>query len=1011
MRSAPTLLSLLVIGLCFGCSNEPGDDDLPGDPTATPTPQMDDDDASPGDDDASPSDDDASPGDDDASSEPTPSACEPEPEICIDGVDNDCDGSVDEYEDEDKDGTADCYDDDGDGYTETQGDCDDGNASVYPGHTESCNGIDSDCDGIIDNLTWYRDADGDSYGSPNESVVQCDKPEGYVPRADDCDDSNETILGPRVWYRDADGDTYGWFDPATLIEACEAPEGYVPNDLDCNDANPDRHPGVDAVDRCLPITTIHRRMVARNYCDVAADGGDWCTDTDGVPGADRLGNPRDPLTHGRRTYDHVTGELWLHRTLSDGNAEPPPYQDYAQDWSNALSVARIAHISDTHLFDVWTPLHLGEWDQIVNSALHLTDSYTCMTSEAIVRTINRFNEQDPIDFTIATGDLANNGQKNELSWFIDIMRGGATIQCNSQNPEEDVIPDRFDRFDPFKPEGLAMPWLITPGNHDRGFDGLGVSTDVSQGNAAEYLQNILIFAFGTSRDDYYLTAYLGPKFNDDVDGYRNVGDMWYYPESQWIQLCLDANPSEKDVLCDPENDMRSQWASGILGKSECGGYGSNEAVNYPYVDFSWCGYDAEACYVFNVYMDYYDYPTAQMTNTDGDNDPDVFYADINGDGVTGDVVGPVSCNEERKMLNSRSWMDAFVQDCLENDEEDGCHGLSQENVNNLNIINEDPNACDTDELNDGDFDSIECEYSGEYVKDPIPGLPLRLIAIDTTSRMLFEGISEGQIRRPTMEWIKRQIAEAADEGELVILASHHPTASLIDSGTESSMAQAIAGSPYEYITYDKADEETGTPEINEFVEELLEPYSHTVNGETHTHRLYENVIAHLAGHQHRNRVDAHPADCVTLLDDGSYVTQPDLCGWWEIAAPSLIDSPLMMRHIELVAFPDDPSRLQIVVTSVDYEVLEDSDLELTEEMAEARRLSMLDAGPDSLYQGPYITEENYPGGFAAHGQGSSVERNVVLEVTIPSDIGESIIEYARNRSDHTVAAGQFVLPN
>ncbi|MCZ7679070.1 MAG: putative metal-binding motif-containing protein [Sandaracinaceae bacterium] len=113
-------------------------------------------------------------------------AIEPRAEVC-NGADDDCDGMEDEglvvtpcYLDADSDGrgsgpaTTQCEDPARtafgrcpSGYSNVAGDCNDANASIRPGATESCNGADDDCDGTADEgvrNTYYLDADSDGFG-------------------------------------------------------------------------------------------------------------------------------------------------------------------------------------------------------------------------------------------------------------------------------------------------------------------------------------------------------------------------------------------------------------------------------------------------------------------------------------------------------------------------------------------------------------------------------------------------------------------------------------------------------------------------------------------------------------------------------------------------------------------------------------------------------------------------------------------------------------------------------
>ncbi|MEW5848049.1 MAG: MopE-related protein [Myxococcota bacterium] len=83
------------------------------------------------------------------------------------------------------------------GYTWMDGDCDDSRAEVHSGAPEVCDGVDNNCDGSVDesggSSTWYRDADDDGFGNPGVAQQACQRPAGYVADRTDCNDGSSAI--------------------------------------------------------------------------------------------------------------------------------------------------------------------------------------------------------------------------------------------------------------------------------------------------------------------------------------------------------------------------------------------------------------------------------------------------------------------------------------------------------------------------------------------------------------------------------------------------------------------------------------------------------------------------------------------------------------------------------------------------------------------------------------------------------------------------------------------------
>jgi hypothetical protein len=147
---------------------------------------------------------------------------------------------------------------DGDSYSLADGDCDDTRAWVYPGAPEACDGLDSDCDGVIPSSAdaGEQDSDGDGWracgGDCNDTVTAIN------PAAVElCDDIDNDCDGVRP-----------------LGEQDNDLDGVAPCEGDCNDDDAGVRPG---------RTDAPGDVGVDNNCDGVIDEGGGIEDDEPTP--------------------------------------------------------------------------------------------------------------------------------------------------------------------------------------------------------------------------------------------------------------------------------------------------------------------------------------------------------------------------------------------------------------------------------------------------------------------------------------------------------------------------------------------------------------------------------------------------------------------------------------------------------------------------------------------------------------------------------------------------------
>ncbi len=625
------------------------------------------------------------------------------------------------------------HDDDGDGFTECEGDCDDADATRYPGADETCNGVDDDCDGDVDEddaidvLTWYLDGDGDGYGDPASSDIDCDQPADHVGNADDCDDGDaaqhpgadefcngedddcdgevdeDDAVDAQTWYEDGDGDGYG--DPVSTEVDCVQPVDHVGNADDCDDSNPDTYPGADEFcngedddcdgevdeDDAVDVLTWYEDGDGDGYgdpatvdvdCDQPADhvgNADDCDDGDAAqfPGAVEFCNGEDDDCDGEVDEDDaVDAATWYLDADGDGFGDPAaPTQ--------ACSVPA-DHVADATDCDDVDPAVNPAAEEVCNG---IDDDCDALTDE--------LGDGDGDGFSICGGDCDD--VDPDVNPDAEEVCDGIDNDCDPDTDElVDADGDTYAICDDDCDDGEVA---MFPGNPEV-CDGLDNDCD---------------------------GALPGDEMDDDGDGMTGCeGDC-----DDADDLTYDGAPEQCDGVdndCDEIVDEDVDEDLDGDGFNACQGDCDNEEPNvFPGADEVCDGVDSDCDGILPDDEQDGDGDGWLLCEDDcDDGDPDLNLDDVDGDGYS-TCDDPEDCDDGDETVYpgaAEICDDGVDNDCdgLTDDEQDGCDDPADDDDDDDD--DDSDTSDDDDDLNVGGG----CECEGNQARTGSPGAGAVILA-------------------------------------------------------------------------------------------------------------------------------------------------------------------------------------------------------------------------------------------------------------------------------------------
>ncbi len=456
-------------------------------------------------------------------------------EVC-DGADSNCDGAL----------PADEVDGDGDGLAPCAGDCDDADSATYPYAPEVCDGVDNDCDTAVPSDEADADADGvavcDGDCDDGDPSIYPGAPELCDGVDEDCDGAVDEGASSADWFLDLDGDGYG--TPAMVIEDCAAPgpSGWVTNDDDCDDGDAATSPAATEV--CDGADNDCDSVIPADEADADGDGamvceGD-CDDLDaGVhPAATDFCDGVDQDCDGTYDEDGPTSETFY--ADDDGDTYGDPVATVTSCAAPAGYVDNDDDCDDTT--DLISPAEAEACtDGIDNNCDLLTDCDDLTGCKDVEPTcwvcgdgyVDADEECD--DGNLVSGDGCDSGCESEVDLsglYDDFESGGRTVffwQSNSNAALTSYATFCEDR---------GLEWFVP--------------------NSQSDAQNIIDMAFSYDAWHTWIITYNNTSYGV-WGGYSIVTDS---PSGQYSSSGFSAVRKWSSSFCDPETYNQTRcWDS------------------------------------------------------------------------------------------------------------------------------------------------------------------------------------------------------------------------------------------------------------------------------------------------------------------------------------------------------------------------------------------------------------------------------------------------------------------